>query len=360
MLTEAARPLDIKIVVVDPTSNCPAAQAGARQIQGGFNDVAAINQLAAAVDVVTIESEHINTDALERLESEGMSIAPAVESIQVTQDKLLEKEFLQAAKIPTAGFIKLASVADATRALGSFGGKMVIKLRIGGYDGKGNETISSQGDIDKAFSQLDETQLYVEAFVPFQKELAVMVACDVSGKMISYPVVETIQKDHICLQVIAPAQVSDSVQVEAQRLSLEVVKKLKGAGVFGVELFLTRDNKVLVNEIAPRVHNSGHYTIEGCATSQFTQHLRAISGMELGSTKMTARVVVMINILGDRNGPAKARGVEEAEKLPGVSVHLYGKAETRTGRKMGHLTAVADTIEAAKQKAQKARSAISI
>jgi phosphoribosylaminoimidazole carboxylase PurK protein len=202
--------------------------------------------------------------------------------------------------------------------------------------------------------------LYVEKFVPFKKELAVMVAKSTKGEIKTYPVVETIHVDNVCDTVIAPAQVSSLARKRAQGLAKKTVKHLRGAGVFGVEMFLAPGDKVLINEIAPRVHNSGHYTIEAAATSQFEQHIRAITGLPLGSTEMIVKTAVMKNILGTLPGDGFPKGIEKALKIPGVSYHLYGKKETKVGRKMGHITVVGDNLKIALQKANKARRVLSI
>ncbi|HEY5442502.1 MAG TPA: ATP-grasp domain-containing protein, partial [Candidatus Saccharimonadales bacterium] len=209
----------------------------------------------------------------------------------------------------------------------------------------------------QAMSSFQGKPLYAEAFVPFQKELAVMVARDQQGNIATYPLTETIHERNICIETLTPAAVDEKT---AQQVALDVANHLEGAGVFGIEMFLTEDNQILVNEIAPRVHNSGHYTIEACQTSQFEQHIRAITGMELGPTDMTVPAAVMVNILGERDGPVMLKGVEEAGAEPHTSVHIYGKSPTKIDRKMGHITATGQTLEEARQRAHKAKEAISI
>jgi len=196
--------------------------------------------------------------------------------------------------------------------------------------------------------------------VPFVKELAVMVARSTVGEILTFPVVETTHKNNICQTCVVPAPVSKEITDNARALAIQVMEHLKGAGVFGIEMFVTAEDKVLVNEIAPRVHNSGHYTIEACKTSQFEQHIRAITGMELGSTDLTVPAAAMVNILGEREGAAKPEGVEKAIDLQGVAVHIYGKKETKIERKMGHITAIGNTPQEALEKALKARKYITI
>ena len=271
-----------------------------------------------------------------------------------------QKKFLQKAKIPTAKFIEVKSREDIIKAGAKFGYPMMLKARFDAYDGRGNAVIEKEEDIDQAMRKLEGRKLYVEAWVVFEKELAVMVARSTSGEIKSYPVVETVHRNNICHLVFAPAQVDDKIIKSAQRLAKNVMKSLGGAGVFGIEMFLTAKGQVLINELAPRVHNSGHYTIEGCTTSQFEQHIRAITGMPLGDTKLIHPAAVMINILGDRLGNALADGLHRAHKLPGTFVHIYGKHETKPERKMGHITVVADDINTAHKLALKARRFVKI
>jgi phosphoribosylaminoimidazole carboxylase PurK protein len=220
--------------------------------------------------------------------------------------------------------------------------------------------VASPEELNAALSIFEGKDLYAERVVPFIKELAVVLAKDENGQVVTYPVVETIHQRNICVEVLMPAPVDEAATAKARQVALDVAQHLEGAGVFAIEMFLTADGDVLVNEIAPRVHNSGHVTIEACETSQFEQHIRAVTGLPLGPTTMKVPAAVMVNILGERDGPTEVRGVEEAEAIPGVTVHLYGKSPTKIDRKMGHITSVGDTLEEAKEKAEKARSLISI
>jgi phosphoribosylaminoimidazole carboxylase PurK protein len=202
--------------------------------------------------------------------------------------------------------------------------------------------------------------LYAERFVPFQKELAIMLARSMSGDIAAYPVVETVHRNNICHTVLAPAPIDREAYEQAEELGKVTMRHLKGAGVFGIEMFLTEDSRVLINELAPRVHNSGHYTKEACSTSQFEQHIRAITGLPLGETDMIVPAAVMVNILGKRQGAAQLSGLPDALRVPNVGVHIYGKANTKPGRKMGHITAGANDLEEAQRNAQLARTLISI
>lgn len=360
MLTEAALPLGFKIIVVDPSDNCPAAQVGATQIQAHYTDASAISRLAKESDVVTIEFEHINTKILSELKETGKIVEPSPATVAMIQDKLSQNTFLRDANLPVAEFQQIDDLESGYKVLDEFGGKMLLKKRHESYDGKGNAVITSEDELTIAIEKFGRAKLYGEKFVDFSKELAVIIARDTKGNVRVYPAVETVHINNICHEVFAPAPISKGILANAEELGLKTAKHLNGAGVFAIEMFLGKNDELLINEIAPRVHNSGHLTIEANKTSQFEQHIRAISGMELGSVETKVPAAVMINILGERDGLAEPKGLEEVKKLGDVYVHIYGKAETRTGRKMGHITATADTLELAKQKAEKARSLITI
>lgn len=359
MLSLAALPLGFKIAVVDPGDGSPSAQVGAMQITGNLYDEKALSKLSAVSDFMTVEIEHLDADILEKLEKKGQSINPAPSTIRLIQDKYEQKKFLDRAGIPVAPFIEITDKASAQKALKNYG-KMLLKTRHGAYDGRGNMVIESNADIDKAFEHFTDKKLYAEKFVPFDKELAVMVARDTKSNTMLYPIVQTIHERNICMEVLAPAPIDDEIRKKAEKIAHNVAKHLDGAGVFGVEMFLTKQGDILINEIAPRVHNSGHYTIEATRTSQFEQHIRAITGLPLGSTDMTAPVAVMINILGERNGPTEIKGLDKVLELPNTSVHLYGKSPTKIDRKMGHITVTGKTLNETRRLANKARKLLDI
>jgi phosphoribosylaminoimidazole carboxylase PurK protein len=360
MLTLAALPLGFKVVVVDPGDHCPAAQVGAEEITADLYDQAALKELAARTDCITVEIEHLDTKILDEIVASGIPVNPAPQTIRLIQDKFLQKQFLHKAGVPVAPFVEINTVASAQKALKDFGGKMLIKTRHGAYDGRGNMVIASEADIAQAFKTFAGKKLYAEKFVPFTKELAVMVARSINGDAATYPIVQTIHERNICVEVLAPAPVGKQYHDAAQQIALQVAGLLEGAGVFGIELFLTEDGKILVNEIAPRVHNSGHYTMEASRTSQFEQHMRAISGLPLGSTEMVVPAAVMVNVLGERNGETELQGLSEALAIPHTSVHVYGKSPTKIDRKMGHITASGATIEEARERARTARRKVDI
>ncbi len=360
MLTLAAQPLGFKVAVINPEAGGPAAQVGAQEIVGDLYDPAALQKLAAVSDFITIEIEHLDADELEKVAKLGKPVNPAPKTIRLIQDKFAQKEFLQQARIPVAPFAKVDNALEAKSVLKEFDGKMLLKTRHGAYDGRGNMVVETNAQVDEAFKLFAGKALYAEKFVPFHKELAVMVARSIAGDVAVYPVVETIHERNICIEVLAPAPVGKSVRKTAEKLAAKVAALLDGAGMFGIEMFLNKDGVVLVNEIAPRVHNSGHYTMDASRTSQFEQHIRAISGLPLGATDLTAPAAVMINILGEHDGPTEVVGLDEALAIPEVSVHLYGKSPTKIDRKMGHINATGKTIAEARKRAQTARKHLKI
>lgn len=360
MLTLAALPLGFRVVVINPSPHSPAAQAGAMEIVADLYDPAALHKLAEQVDFITIEIEHLNAVALEHIATLNKPVNPAPQTIRLIQDKLEQKVFLQGHHIPIAPFAPITTLEDATELLQRFGGTMIVKTRHGAYDGRGNMVIRNTSDLRKALHQFAGKQVYGEQIIPFTKELAVMVARSVDGEMRAYPVVETIHARNICLEVLAPATLTESERRRALAVALSTASHLQGAGVFGIEMFLTSKGNVLVNEIAPRVHNSGHYTMDACRVSQFEQHIRAVTGLPLGDTKLLTPAAVMVNILGERDGPTDLRGLDEALAIPHTSVHMYGKLPTKIDRKMGHITATGKSIAQARTRARKARKHLHI
>lgn len=360
MLTVAAKKLGMYVTVIDPTPKSPAGQVADHQIVADFKDEKAILQLAQMVDVITFEVELANDKALASAMKQGKTVHPNPKTLGIIRDKLKQKQFLNKNKIPTAKFIEVNSKEDILKAGKKFGYPFLLKARTDAYDGRGNALIKTKKDIEKGMEKLKDRALYVEKYVPFVKELAVVVARSPKGKIAVYPVVQTIHEDNICDTVISPAPVSEKAKRNAQRLAKKTMKQLAGAGVFGIEMFLTNKDQVLINEIAPRVHNSGHLTIEANITSQFEQHIRAIADLPLGSTDLVVSAAVMKNILGTKNGDGYPLGIEKALQIPGISFHMYNKNESRPARKMGHITVVGSSIEECLKKVNRARSKIDI
>ncbi|MEQ8938798.1 MAG: 5-(carboxyamino)imidazole ribonucleotide synthase, partial [Gammaproteobacteria bacterium] len=337
-----AMALGCEIVILERNKGTPSQSLAAEVMYGDWDDPETLLQLADKVDIVTLENEFVDANALARLEQVGHVLYPSSRTIGLVQDKLIQKQTLAEAGIPVAPFIAVSCKQDILAAAEELGWPMVLKARRNGYDGKGNATLNQAGDIDDAWDKLDgdARELYVEAFCPFKGELAVMVTRGMNGNMVNYPVVESVQKDHICHIVRAPARIAPSLSDRAIDMARNAVTTIDGVGSIGVEMFLTRDNEIILNEMAPRVHNSGHYTIEACECSQFENHVRAILGLPLGSCAMIAPAAIMINLLGEEEGSGYPAGIAQALTVAGAHIHVYGKESTRVGRKMGHITAL--------------------
>ncbi len=345
LLALAAYDLGMQIAVLDPDRNAPAGQVASRQVFGNFRDPERIRELAEGCDVLTVEIEHVSVDTLDALADQGLAVHPAPETLRVIQDKLQQKRHLTQHGVPVAPFYDVPDERTLYTVAERAGFPLLLKSRRLAYDGRGNVVVDSPDELPAAIEALGglDRGLYIEQLVPFERELAVMVARGRDGTLADYPVVETIHRDNILHRVIAPAPVSPVLQQAARAIAREAVASLTGAGIFGVELFQLTDGTVLVNEIAPRPHNSGHYTIEACTTSQFAQHLRAILGLPLGNTTMRVGAAAMVNVLGSGDGlwEETLRPIERALHIPGATVHWYGKSDVRAQRKMGHITVTA-------------------
>lgn len=342
MTVEAATPLNFKVAILEAEEDSPAGKIATFEIVGRWDDLETLEKLIKVCDVITLENEFVDADVLQRLEASGRPVYPGALTLALVQDKARQKQTLAATGLPVPAFSPVSSFEEVKEFGERYGWPLVLKARRNGYDGRGNYTLKMPEDIAEGFQRLGwpDRTLLVEQYVPFAKELAVMVTRGRKGETAVYPVVETVQKNHICHTVSAPAAVAPAVAQEAARIARQAIEAIDGVGVFGVELFLTEENAVLINELAPRPHNSGHYTIEACQTSQFENHLRAVLGLPLGSPALLAPAA-MVNLLGVTNSEANPRGLNQALAVPGVRVHLYGKAQSRSGRKMGHVTAVA-------------------
>ena len=350
MLTEAARRLPGQIsetIVLDPTEGCPASQAGAKQILAGFRDRDAIRELARRSDVITYEIESGDSAVLRELEEGeggGVAINPSPGTLGTIQDKLLQKTELARNGIAVAEFRAVDSADGLAKSIGEFGYPVLLKARRDAYDGRGNFRIDAKDQIREALDRFGGRPLMVERFIPFRMEVSVIAARSTRGEIATYPLVENIHEENILRTTIAPARVGDAVAKAAERLAEKTMETLRGAGVFGIEMFVTADDGLMVNEIAPRVHNSGHHTLQSSRTSQFEQHLRAILGMPLGGTELV-RPAIMHNILG---GEGFEGGYTVNE--PGIEnafLKMYGKPVSRPGRKLGHINIVAGPGEAA-------------
>ena len=362
MINEAAK-MGIYTVVLDPSEDCPAACIANDIIVAKFDDKNALMELAKRVDVLTCEFEHISTSALKLIEENGYTVYPKSRSLEIIQNKYNQKSELRNHGIPVGDFYRVASVEDLIAAANEFGFPMMLKSELGGYDGKGNALIRCEDDIKAAFNQLkgDTNPLYVERYVPFVKEISVLCCRAMNGEIAVYPVACNIHKKSILFETSVPAEINNKSEDAAISIATKVCEIFQGVGMFCVEMFLLDNGDVLVNEVAPRPHNSGHYTIEGCITSQFMNHVRAILGLPMGSTELV-RPSVMRNILGEKDcdGQSLVSGAYEALSFPGVNLHIYGKKYTKPDRKMGHLTVTANTLEEAKIIAEQAATCVRI
>ncbi len=355
MITEAAKKMTeyiSEVIVLDPTKDCPAAQVGAKQIIADFKDETAIRELAEKSDLITYEIESGNSEVLKSVENKA-EINPSPETLKIIQDKLLQKTFLRKNNIPVAEFIQVNNIEDLENGLKNFGYPSLLKIRRDAYDGRGNFKINSPNEILKAFDYFKEKNLMLEKFVPFKVEVSIIAARNTKGQIKTYPLVENIHEHNILRQTIAPARVSQKIAEKAQKIAETTMDVLKGAGVFGIEMFVDNNDEILINEIAPRVHNSGHHSLQSSETSQFEQHLRAILGLELGSVKLI-RPTIMYNILGSENFEGEYKPIVITEQ--NVFLKMYGKKISKPLRKLGHVNIVANSGESIDDLLQKLES----
>ncbi|WP_009959049.1 5-(carboxyamino)imidazole ribonucleotide synthase [Verrucomicrobium spinosum] len=353
MLVRAASQLGLHARVIDASPICPARRDAADFCEGNPESPATLDRFAMNLEVVTLENEFLDAALIAGLEAEGQEVLPSSRTMSLVQDKLAQKQTLRNAAVSVVDFEPVNDGTPIQELESLFGLPFVLKKRCHGYDGTGNFTVHRAEEWDAALNKLGgrESGLYAERWCPFERELAVIVTRSKKGEHVLYPVVETRQRNHVCEQVIAPAAVSGSIAEQAAHLALKAIEAVDGVGSFGVEFFLLADGTLLVNEIAPRVHNSGHYTIEACECSQFENHIRAICGLPLGSTKLR-QPAAMVNLLGKTTAAGAPRGLAEALAVSGAHVHLYGKHHAKRGRKMGHVTALGSTSDEALATAQ--------
>lgn len=344
MIAEAAKNMPeyiSKIIVIDPTENCPAAQVGAEQIIADFKDKRAIIDLSEKSDIITYEIESGDSDVLKSVEKNA-EINPSPDTLKIIQDKYLQKIFLSENKIPVPDFIEIEGIKQVREGLKKFGFPALLKARRDAYDGRGNFKINSENEIQKAFDYFKGQKLLLEKFVPFKMEVSVIASRNTKGQIKTYPLVENIHEENILRQTIAPARVSQEVTEKAEVIANKTMQVLKGAGVFGIEMFVTQENDIVINEIAPRVHNSGHHTLQSSETSQFEQHLRAILGLELGGTTLI-HPTIMYNILGSKSFNGKYTPIT-ISKSDGY-LKMYGKEISKPARKLGHVNIVSQKNE---------------
>lgn len=362
--------LGFDVSILEKEFNSPAGQLTKNEFTGWVDNEEIFNSFAASSDVITLENEFIRYEKLEFLEKLGKPVFPSSKTISLIQDKYIQKSTLKRAGIPVPDFI------DAHKQSYSFiesklGKEFILKSRTMGYDGYGNAFVDSNNSFNKANQILSsrKSNLYAEKLINFIKELAVMVV-RTKKEIVVYPVVETIQKHHICNTVIAPASAQlinifpgrkiSNIIKKVKEIAIESVKAVDGIGLFGIEFFLDETGEIMVNEMAPRPHNSGHYTIETCITSQFENHIRSVLGLPLGSSEMINKFAVMVNILGKKSGAGFISNYNNILKGSNIHFHLYGKEKSRKGRKMGHITVTGDDLQEVLSVAQKASEKVKI
>jgi len=337
MFIENALRYDAEIHILDPSANAPCAHLTAHFTQGDFKDYNTVLAFGQTVDVITIEIEHVNTDALYQLEKEGKTVIPSAKAIETIKDKGLQKDLYASHNIPSSPY----RIIENKEALNNHLDFLPVfqKARTDGYDGKGVVHLKNEADLTEAF----DVPSVLEKSVAIEKEISVIVARDLEGNTTTFPVVELVFDPvyNLVDYLFSPARITPNQSQKAKELALAVANKLNSAGIFAIEMFLTKDGDILVNETAPRAHNSGHHTIEANISSQFDQHLRILLGLPLGSTK-SYPAAAMINIVGSEGhtGKAQYKGVNEIAALENVYIHLYGKEITKPGRKMGHASVI--------------------
>ena len=342
MFIQEAMNYDVHVHCLDPDENAPCKNLASSFTHGSLTDYQTVVDFGKNKDLVSIEIEHVNVQALEELERNGVKVFPQPRVLSIVQDKGLQKQFYAEKGLPTSAFTLVNNKAELLADHPEF--PFVLKLRKGGYDGKGVQIIKNQNDLENAF----DAPCIIETMVPFTKELSVIVARNEDKETVVYPTVECefSETANLVEFLFAPADIDLAIEEKARALALQVINELDMVGILAVELFLTADNEILINEIAPRPHNSGHHTIECNYTSQFEQHLRSIVNAPLGSADIIFPGV-MINLLGEEGfeGPAKYSGIEGVMRKPGVAIHLYGKENTKPFRKMGHVTIYGPNLE---------------
>ena len=339
MLTEAAKKMPehiSKVIVLDPNQNCSASLVGAEQITADFKNKDAIVELSKKADVITYEIESGDSEVLKSVENNA-EINPSPETLKIIQDKFLQKTFLQNNNIPIPEFIKVGSLDEVKEGLKKFGYPALLKARRDAYDGKGNFKIDSENEVEKAYDYFKGQKLMLEKFVPFKMEVSVIASRNTKGEIKTFPLVENIHEKNILRQTIAPARTNNKVSQKASKIASDTMDVLKGAGVFGIEMFVTQNDDIVINEIAPRVHNSGHHTLQSSKTSQFEQHLRAILGLDLGNTQLIHNTI-MYNILGNLNFEGEYQKLDFSKN--NIFLKMYEKKISKPLRKLGHLNIV--------------------
>ncbi|MBT2694224.1 5-(carboxyamino)imidazole ribonucleotide synthase [Bacillus sp. ISL-55] len=347
MMALSAKALGFRVVVLDPTEDCPCGQVADEQIVGGYDDLEKIKQLSAQSDVITYEFENIDAIALEWL-NENAYVPQGTELLRVTQDRIEEKRNIETAGVRVAPYAVVTKVEDVRAGVDELGLPAVLKTARGGYDGKGQLVLRSVDDIDLAETLVSQGACVLEKWIPFEKEISVIITRRTNGETGVFPVAENVHKENILHQTIVPARISMKAEAQAIEAAKQIASALGLVGTLAVEMFLAENDELYINELAPRPHNSGHYSIEACETSQFEQHVRAVCGWPLGSMNLL-KPAVMVNILGQHQQSL----LDKIADLHDWKIHLYGKKEAKYKRKMGHVTLLRDTVEIALDEAER-------
>lgn len=361
MIAQEAKRMSFKIIILDPCKDCPASSVSDEIIHADFKDESAIRKLARMSDVLTYEIELANSNALKVLESQKYPVFPSPVTLEIIQNKFRQKSFLKENGIAVPEFDLVKSVECLKNLCSDYGLPAMLKACEDSYDGRGNFLISSMDKTQEAFDFFHGKECMLEKFIPFIKEISIMVARNSDGQIVSFPVAENIHSNNVLDMTIVPARISKKVSIKAKRIAQKTMGALKGAGIFGIEMFVTKDEDVIVNEIAPRPHNSGHYSIEACSISQFEQHIRAILDLPLSDPQLLTPAV-MVNILGSEhhNGTYKIKGLRKLMSIPGVKLHIYGKKISKPRRKLGHITVTAQNVQEAIFRAERAKRTIKV
>jgi 5-(carboxyamino)imidazole ribonucleotide synthase len=361
MIAQEAKRMSLKVVILDPNHECPASFVSDDIIVADFKDESAIRKLAAMSDIVTYEIELANSTALKELESKNYPVYPSPETLRLVQNKYRQKSFLMDNNISVPKFDLVRSQLHLEELCEEYGLPAMLKSSENSYDGRGNFLITSRDNIKQGLLTFEGKECMLEKFMPFVKEISVMTARNPTGQIESFPVTENIHVNNILDMTIVPARISDKVLTKAEEVAQKTLRALKGAGIFGIEMFVLQDEDVVINEIAPRPHNSGHYSIEACSISQFEQHIRAVLDLPLSRPRLLTPAV-MLNLLGPDNGSGtyKISGLKELFTIPGLKLHVYGKKISKPRRKLGHITITSQTVEEAISRAERARNTVKI
>ncbi len=367
MMASAAQSLGVSVVVQTPNANDPAVSLATETVFAEIEDAQATAELANHCDVITFENEFVDLESLFPLSQQGVCFRPRLEALRALLDKYDQLCFFQELGLPIPRFQALTKDDDEDQVLKTvakaWGFPVVLKTRRHGYDGQGTFILKDEASLRSTWVKLGYPPLLLQEFVPFERELAVIAARSVTGEVAVYPVVETCQIDQVCRWVIAPAAISPTLTIQIEGIAQTLLNRLEAVGVFGIELFLTASDQIFINEIAPRTHNSGHFTLDASHTSQFEQHLRAVCGLPLGDPQMHCPGAVMVNLLGYEQAvmkpgisqPLYGEKQQQLAEIPNAFVHWYGKTESRPGRKLGHVTVLLET-QSAEQRQREAHA----